>query len=156
MSRYINAKLVSAITAFAVGALYLDRQVTSLADRSVVPAAPLLADQIQIGVIPAGCVLVPQLSTVQVARFDTNGTSLGKYKIGTADTIDAIATEQIGAAAVTVRGNALVIGATPIGSPTDDTPIYLTVSVAPATFAGTGAVVLDLVMRAWVDSVDGT
>lgn len=153
MSKYLQVALVAAITPFANGTLYIDRQVTDLADRTVFPAAVANADQIQIGVVPAGCVLVPHLTAIRVPKLDANGAPTGKFKIGTESTLDAIATEQNGGAIVTLTAEDLVLFGPTIGSPTEDTPIFLNASAAVATL-GTGKVILDLALRAWNDVVD--
>lgn len=154
MAKYTRSNLVAAITAFAVGAVYVDQQVTDLAQSSDFPAAALNADQIQIGIIPAGHVLVPQLTLLQVPQLDTNVSATGKYKIGTDASVAAVAAEQNGGAAVTLFGKDLVLTGT-VGSPTDDTPIYLTLSAAIATQAATGKIVANLAMRAYRQGIDG-
>lgn len=145
--------LRAALTPFASGALYLDRQLTHLDDATQWPAAIASGDQIQIGVVPAGCVLVPQLSSFQIPKVDSNGAATGKYKLGTASAITAIAAEQNGNAAVSLFGEDLALTGV-VGSPTDDTPIYLTASAAVATVSATGTLVADLVLRAWRDDTD--
>src|SRR5574337_1116439 len=127
--------LRAAVTPFASGALYLDRQLTHLDDATQWPAAIASGDQIQI------------------PEVDSAGAPTGKYKLGTAGTIAAIAAEQNGSAAVSLFGEELVLTGV-VGSPTDDTPIYLTASAAVATISATGTLVADLVLRAWRDDTD--
>ncbi|WP_449426025.1 hypothetical protein [Rhodanobacter lindaniclasticus] len=103
--------------------------------------------------MPAGCVLVPQLSCFQIPKVDSSGSATGKYKLGTASSITAIAAEQNGNAAVSLFGEDLALTGV-VGSPTDDTPIYLTASAAVATVSATGTLVADLVLRAWRDDTD--
>lgn len=146
--------LTPGVTATAAGAVYIDRQTTDLANTQEFPAAAANADQIQIGVVPAGHVLVPQLTLIQVPQIDTNGAATGKYKIGTATTLDAVVIEQNGSAAKTLFGKDLVLTGT-VGSQTDDTPIYLNVSAAIATQAATGKIVADFAFRAYESSIDG-
>lgn len=153
MSKYLQAALVAGVTPFASGALYVDRQVTDLADRTIFPANVANADQIQIGVVPAGSVLVPHLTAIRVPRLDTNGAATGKFKIGTESVLDAVAAEQNGNAAVTLSGEDLALFGATVGSPTEDTPIFLNASAAVATL-GTGKVILDLALRAWNDVTD--
>lgn len=150
-----NAKLVSGVTPDENGDLLLDRQITNLADRSFIPAALANGDNIQIGVVPAGCKLVAHLSTIQVPALDTNGTPTVKYKIGSVATVAALAAEKTpGAAASIVATTDFIAGAAGFGSPTDDTPIYLTLSAAIATQAATGKIIADWVFRNWDPSVD--
>lgn len=154
MSKYTRNNLVAAITAFAVGAVYLDRQTTTLNDASQWPAAPASGDQIQIGVIPAGHVLVPHLSLFQVPELDSNASPTGKFKLGTDANATAIAAEQNGGGPLVLSGEDLVLTGT-VGSQTDDTPVFLTLSAALATKATTGAIVADLAIRAFRQGVDG-
>lgn len=152
MSKFINALLVAAVTPSENGAVYIDRQITDLANRSVFPAAVANADQVQIGVVPAGTVLIPHLCCFRFPRLDTNAAPTGKFKIGTDTVLDAIVLEQNGNAAVALTAEDFVLTGV-IGSPTDDTPIYLNASAAVLTL-GTGKVVLDVALRAWSDDVD--
>lgn len=150
-----NAKLVAGVTPTERGSLYIDRQVTDLADRSFIPANLAIGDNIQIGVVPAGCKLVAHLSAIQVPVLDTSGTPTVKYKIGSVATVAALAAEKTpGAAASVVAPSDFVIGATGWGSPTDDTPIYLNLSAAIATQAATGKIVFDVALRAWDSEFD--
>lgn len=153
MSQFTRNNLVAAITAFAVGAVYTDTQITDLSQRTDFPAAAANGDQIQIGIIPAGHVLVPQLSLLQVPQLDSNGAATGKYKIGTADAIAAVAAEQNGSAAVSLFGEDFVLTGT-VGSPTDDTPIFLSLSAAIATQAAAGKIVFQPAIRAWRTGID--
>ena len=153
MSLYTNPKLNSRVTPTANGALYVDRQVTDISDPVQFPAATANGDQIQIGVVPAGSKLVPRLCTLQVPLLDTNAAKTGKFKIGTAATPDALVNEYTIAAAVTdLQTN---FKDAEIGSATDDTPIYLTLSGALATQAATGQIKFDVALRAWDSEVDG-
>lgn len=156
MTQYLNPSLGPRVTAFASGQLLLDKQVTTIGDARAWPSAPANGDQIQIGVVPAGHVLVPQLSQLLVPRLDTNAAATGKYKIGTATTVDAIAAEVSAGTAQSLRGNSLVIGGPVIGDPEVDTPIFLSLSAALATAATSGQVVAELVFRAWDTAVDGS
>lgn len=146
-----NAKLVAGVTPDANGDLLTDRQITDLADRSFIPAGLASGDNIQIGVVPAGCVLVQQLSCIQVPVLDTSGAPTVKYKIGSTAVAAALAAEKTPGAAVSqVKPSDFVIGPV-FGSPTDDTPIYLNLSAAIATQATSGLIVADLVLRNWTD-----
>lgn len=153
MSLYNNPKLNSRITPTANGALYIDRQVTDLSDPVQFPASAANGDQIQIGVVPAGSKLVPRLCTLQIPLLDTNASKTGKFKIGTAATPDALVNEYTIAAAVTdLQTNFKDVE---IGSATDDTPIYLTLSADLATQAASGKILFDVAMRAWDSEIDG-
>jgi hypothetical protein len=149
-----NAKLIAMVTAFAAGALYVDRQITDIADRSFIPANLASGDNIQIGVVPAGCVLVQQLSTIQVPVLDTSGAPTVKYKIGSVATVGALAAEKTPGAVVSKVATTDFIVGPVFGSPTDDTPIYLNLSAAIAAQATTGKIVADWALRAWDSQVD--
>lgn len=150
-----NAKLVAGATPQAHGALYIDRQITDLADRSFIPSNLANGDNIQIGVVPAGCKLVAHACAIQVPILDTSGSPTVKYKIGSVATVAALAAEKTpGAAASIVAPADFAIGATGWGSPTDDTPIYLNLSAAIATQALTGKIVFDVALRAWDSKTD--
>ncbi|MGH8117636.1 MAG: hypothetical protein ACREPJ_10080 [Rhodanobacteraceae bacterium] len=147
-----NPKLVARTTPAASGALYIDRQVTNLADPLQVPAHAN-GDRLQIGVVPAGTKLVPHLCRLAVPKLDTNGSGTGKVKIGTADTADALVAEA--AATSAINDLQTSFKAAEIGSATADTPIYLTLSAALATQVTSGSIVFDLALRAWDSKVDG-
>ena len=153
MSTYNNPKLNSRITPTANGALYIDRQITDISDPVQFPAAAANGDLIQIGVVPAGTKLVEHLCRLQVPKLDTNVSPTVKFKIGTATTADALVSEATQTAAI----NDLQpqFKAVEIGSATDDTPIYLTLSAAIATQAASGLIKFDVALRAYDSEVDG-
>ena len=160
MTQYLNPHMVAAITPNTRGALYADRQVTNLADPIAVPAALAAGDQLQIGVIPAGSTLVPELSTLHLAIFDTNAAPTGQASIGTAASTAILAGAQVLSGTVKdLRGSALGFSAlpgagVPLGSPDTDIPIFLTFTAAVATKAATGQVVCDFVFRAFEPNLD--
>lgn len=152
MATHNNPKLRSRITPTANGALYIDRQVTDLADPVQVPTLAN-GDLLQIGVVPAGSKLVPHLCRLALPEIDSNASPTGKVKIGTAATADALVAEaSVGAPVTDLQSS---FKAVEIGSATDDTPIYATLSAALATQAATGKIVFDVALRAWDSVVDG-
>lgn len=152
MSTHDNPKLTPRVTPAGSGTLYIDRQVTDLADSVQTPALAN-GDLLQIGMVPAGTKLVPHLCRLAVPKLDTNGAPTGKFKIGTAATADALVAEANASAAVTdLQTN---FKAVEIGSATKDTPIYLTLSAALATQATSGEIVFDVALRAWDTAIDG-
>lgn len=153
MTQYKNAKLVPAITPEASGELLLDRQVTNLATPGYWPPAIALGDQLQIGKVPAGCVLVPWLCNIALPQLDSNGSATLSVSIGTAATPAALKATAAAGAAANVAGSALAPGVV-IGDPVNDTPIFLTATAAAATAAQTGKVIADLVFRPWRDDTD--
>lgn len=149
MTVYANARLRPRITPMASGAVYIDRQKTDLA------TAPALSDgdSLQIGIVPAGCKLLPRKCSLWLPQLDTNGSATGKYKIGTATTADSITDEANASAAVDDEQPNFKDAE--IGSPDVDTPLYITLSAALATQATSGSIVFDLAMRAYDSGVDG-
>jgi len=158
--QYLNPKMRAGITPEAAGAVYLDRQITNLNDPAEVPAALAVGDQLQIGVIPAGATLIPELSTLHFPIFDTNGTPTGAATIGTAAGTSQLAGAQtLSGTAKSLRGSALGYSALPgtepaLGSPDTDIPLFLTFTGAVATLAQVGQVVLDLALRAFNPNLD--
>ena len=158
--QYNNPKLLANFTPQALGALYLDRQVTNINDPNLGLAAPAVGDQVQIGLIPAGAVLVPELSTLHLPIFDTNAAPTGAATIGVVGGTSAIAGAQnLSATAKDIRGSALNFsalpnGAVPLGDPEVNIPISLTFTGAVATLAAQGQIVLDLAFRAFRSDAD--
>jgi hypothetical protein len=157
MTTFFNTKLRSRVTPDASGDLCLDRQITDLDAAGFLTSAPASGDNIQIGVVPAGCKLVPHLCLLQVPALDTNAASTVKYKIGSVATAAALAAEVTPGnnATSVVPAASFIVTAAGFGSPTDDTPVYLNLSAAVATQPAAGArgkVLFDLALRAW-DSV---
>lgn len=154
MTQYNNALLKSMITPEASGAVYVDRQQQNLAFPNVVPAQLNIGDQFQIGVVPAGSVLIPWLCNLHFPAMDSNGSPTLAGSIGTANTPAALAAAAVFTAAKNVAGSSLLNPQQVIGDPEVDTPIYLTVTTAAATPAKTGLIWADLALRAWRDDTD--
>lgn len=157
MATVNNTKLRARSTPAGAGQLYIDRQVTNL--DALLTANPASGDNIQIGVVPAGCKLVPHLCLLQVPVLDTNAASTVKYKIGSVATVGALAAEVTPGnnATSTVASASFLVGAAGFGSATDDTPIYLNLSAAVATQPAAGArgkVLFDVALRAWDSVID--
>lgn len=153
MAQYLNPKLTPRATPFAAGALYIDRQVTDISDPVQFPKAAANGDQIQIGVVPAGCKLVEHLCRLQIPALDTNAAPTGHIKIGTAAVADALVADAATSAAITdLQPNFKVAD---LGSADTDTPIYLTVSAAIATQAAAGLIKFDVALRAYDVAIDG-
>lgn len=150
---YANPKQRAGITAEAAGALYLDKQSVGLSDPALNLDALAAGDAIQIGVVPAGHVLVPKLSTLDLPVLDTGASGTGEFSVGTSDDPDGLAPAAAGTAAV-AKGVGDLAGAA-IGSPLNDVPILLTCTSACTTQATTGEITGDWVLRAWDARVDG-
>lgn len=150
MTQYNNPKMVGGITAEASGAVYVDRQVTQLADPVTFPHGLQVGDQVQVGIIPAGHVMLPYLSVINFPKLDTNAAATGTYNLGT-DTTPNLFGAAINAGQVK---KAALTGLDVVGDPEEDTPIYITVTAAIATQVATGRIVLDVAMRAWRSETD--
>jgi hypothetical protein len=157
--QYNNPRMVANFTPEAIAAVYLDRQVTDIKDPNLGLLAPAIGDQVQVGLIPAGAVLIPELSTLHLPIFDSDAAATGAATIGLANATAAIGGPQnLYGTAKDIRGSALNFSALPggtgLGDPEKDLPIYLTFTAAVKTLAAQGTVVLDLAFRAFRSDVD--
>lgn len=153
MTIYTNVHQVPRVTGLASGALYIDRQEVSLADDNAWPSAVALGDQIQIGVVPAGCVLVPWLSNLNLPVLDSGPSGTLSVSVGTQATPAALKATATAIAPANVAGSTLAPGVV-IGSNLTNTPIFITATAAAVAAAQTGTIVFDLALRPWVDRFD--
>lgn len=111
-------------------------------------------DLIQVGVVPAGCKLVPHLSRLSVPAIDSNGAPTGDYTIGSATDPDALKGTAASETAVVLSGEDfdLVNGA--LGAKAADVPIYVKAIADSATTPTTGSFVADWVIRPYDSAVD--
>ena len=117
-------------------------------------AAVSVGDRIQIGVIPAGQVMVQHLSRLSIPALE-GATPLSDYTIGTEADPDALKGTAASETAVVLTGEDFLVGADPIGHPAEDTPIYITSITANQTnVATTGKIVFEPALRAWRDDLD--
>jgi hypothetical protein len=159
MTQYLNPKLRAGFTPESAAAVYVDRQITHLNDRVEVPAHLVNGDKLQIGVIPAGATLIPDLSTVRIPVIDTNGAPTATGTIGTPDRSNSLAVTQTLSAPVYLRGydlnyNGQDTDTTIYGSADSDIQILLTLTAAVATQAITGRIVCDFAFRAFNPLLD--
>lgn len=112
-------------------------------------------DRIQIGEIPAGEVLVPHLCRIAIPEIDADGSPTGDYLIGTDADPDALKGSAASETPVVLTGEDILVQATPVGSRTAPTPIYVTAAGATATLAETGQFVFDQCTRPWDVTIDG-
>jgi hypothetical protein len=150
---YANPRQRARLTATAAGALYLDHQKLDLADPKLELGELAADDAIQIAVVPAGHVLEPAFSSLDLPALDT-GTG-GTASIGTAEEPDGLADSASVTAASSKGLGELASPEAPIGSPYNDTPIVLTYTAAPGTQAKEGVVHATLALRAWDEAIDG-
>lgn len=112
-----------------------------------------LADKIQIGIIPAGCRMIPQLSQATIPAIE-GGTPASDYTIGTAGDPDALAGTGASETARNLFGEDWTLTNT-VGHPSQPTPIYITITTADMdTEVVSGSIVTNLAFRAWDDSTD--
>lgn len=153
MANYAIPKQRAGVTATAAGALYFDQQSVDITDSSLNLGTLALNDTIQIGVVPAGHVLVPHLSTLSVPKLDTNGTATGTVSIGTSADADSLLAATSVGAAISKGVGTLLAGA--VGSADDDVPILAKVTAALATQATAGTITGQWVLRAYDAAIDG-
>lgn len=149
-NNYSVAKQRARITATAAGALYQDVQKVDLAALALGTVA--IGDTIQVGVVPAGHVLVPELSGFTTDQIDANGTPTGTFSLGIAGSAAGLLAATAFGATVTKAPGALLSAA--VGSETADVPILLTATAAVATAATTGVFTGKWVLRAFDPAVD--
>lgn len=138
----------------AIGSLAFNRHTFDFADTSYAPTDLNLADTVQIGVVPAGHVLVPHLCRLAVPQLET-GSPVSDYTIGTEANPDALKGSAPSETAAALFGEDWLVPVEAIGHPTEDTPIYITIITAnPAGTAVSGSVVFEPVYRAWRDDID--
>lgn len=114
------------------------------------PAALAANDRVLIGIVPAGCRLVPHLSRIALPALST-GT--GNYSVGTGAAPANLAAAAASNAARVLSGENILQAS--VGSREVDTPIYAVITVASQAVPTTGAIVADLVVRPWDTAIDG-
>lgn len=140
-------------TPCAAGELKTNRHVFDFAG-NYAPASIAVSDLIQIGVVPAGCKLVPQLSRASIPILDTNGAPTGDYTIGSADDPDALKGSAAAETAVVLFGEDWTAVTGELGAKAEDVPVYITATAAAATAQVAGQIVADLVIRPFDSAVD--
>lgn len=153
MTQTTNAHLVPAATPYSSGDLLIDRQVTNLASPGYWPATIAIGDQIQIGVVPQGAVLVPWLCNLNLPVIDSGPAGTLQGQIGTAATPAALKAATAMEAAQNIPGSAFSPTAV-IGDPVNPVPIFITATAAAVAAAQTGRIVFDLAYRPWRDDTD--
>lgn len=138
----------------AVGALAFNRSTFDFADADYAPAALNVSDRIQIGVVPAGQVLVPHLTRASIPILET-GVVASDYTIGTTAVPAALKGSADSGVAAELFGEDWLVPAAVIGHPTEDTPIYITFITANLAGVQTaGKIVFEPVTRAYRDDLD--
>lgn len=111
-------------------------------------------DLIQVGVVPAGCKLVPHLSRLSIPQLDTNAAPTGDYTVGSADDPDALKGSAAAETAVVLSGEDFTAGTSALGAKYVDVPIYVKAVADFATTAAAGKITADWVYRAFDSAVD--
>lgn len=136
------------------GAVFIANSKFDFAVAAQRPASIGIGDMVQVGVVPAGCVLVQHLSRISLPSLDSAGSPTGDYSIGTALVPAALKAAAPAETAVVHTGEDL-LAATVIGSRDVDTPVYAVFTTAVATVPTTGAIVANLAIRAFDGGFDG-
>lgn len=111
-------------------------------------------DLIQVGVVPAGCKLVPHLSSISIPAIDSNGAPTGDYMLGTATDADALKGSAASETAVILSGEDFDQVNGVIGSKTADVPIYVKAVADSATTPTTGSFIANWVIRPFEAGID--
>lgn len=157
---------VNVATSDDAGGLRLNLFVLDLTNPQVIDAAtpnngaakltaPQVGDLLQIGVVPAGEVLVPQLCNLRVPIMDTNGSPTGSFQLGTLAVANALLGTTLVNAVGSSFGEDFTLTTGPIGADNADTPIYMKWIAVVATLAVTGKLVFEQVTRPFSTPVDG-
>lgn len=112
-----------------------------------------LNDQVLVGVVPAGAVLVQHLSRISLPAFETDGSPTGDYTVGTDADPDALIGTGAAETARVLSGEDFTAGNV-VGDRFNDTPIYAKFSEAVTAVTTTGVITADLVFRAWQEGID--
>lgn len=113
-----------------------------------------VGDRIQIGVVPAGQVLVPHLSRLSLPALE-GASPASDYTIGTDADPDALKGSAASETAVVLFGEDWLAPAASVGHPSQDTPIYITfITADQVNEAVTGQIVFEPALRAWRDDLD--
>lgn len=126
---------------FALGASYAPSDINT-------------GDLIQIGIVPAGCKLVPHLCRISVPVLDSNGAPTGDYSIGSATDPDALKDTAASETAVVLSGEDFTADTSELGARNVDVPVYIKALADSATTPTTGTIDVDLVIRAYDANVD--
>lgn len=148
------------LTAMIVGSLFAAHTVGVTRfkfDLAAAYASGAATDEtlIEIGIVPADCVMVRHLSRLEVPQLDSHVSPTGDFETGTATDPDALTSSAAAETAVVFSGEDFRTDTATgvIGSKTADTPIYMRISNVIATL-GTGVIYFDLAFRPWNDATD--
>lgn len=138
----------------SAGVVVVNRSVFDFSDTSYAPASIASADLIQIGVVPAGCKLIPHLCRISVPTLDSNGSPTGDYTLGSSVDPDALKGSAAAETAVVLSGEDFTATTSELGAKAADVKVYLKAVAAVATAAVTGSIIADLAIRAYDSQVD--
>jgi len=124
------------------------------ANTGYAPTALAATTLIQIGIVPAGCKLIPHLCRISVPVLDSNGAPTGDYSIGSATTPTALKASAASETAVVLSGEDFTADTSELGSRTVDVPVYITIINVSATAPVTGVIEADLAIRAFDATID--
>ena len=154
MSTYKNPAVDQGqATPLQAGELVLNRFEFDLAG-AYAPSDLNNGDLIQIGVVPAGCKLVPHLCRISVPQLDSDGSPTGDWTLGSTDDPDALKGSSAAETAVVLSGEDFTADTSDLGAESADVKVYLKVVADVATVPSTGVIAADLVVRAFNDRTD--
>lgn len=137
-----------------VGVLVGKRFRTDLSDRTNLPAGtdPIVTtDSLQIGVVPAGYVLVPHLCNIRIPVLDV--AAGGDYSIGTIADPDALAAAAAAETARALFGEDFTL-TNVVGDIDDDVAIIIKPTTNFTALDATGVILADLVYRVFDPVLD--
>lgn len=138
----------------SAGVLVVNPFKFDFANTAYAPATVPINTLIQIGIVPAGCKLVPHLCRISVPILDANGVPTGDYTIGSATDPDALKGSAASETAVVLSGEDFIADTSQLGSRTVDVPVYIKAIAASATAPVVGVIEADLAIRAFDATVD--
>lgn len=138
----------------SAGDLKLNRFIYDFAQTSYADADINDLDTIVIGVVPAGCKLVPHLSRIVIPQLDTNGAPTGDYQIGTVTDPDALKGSAAAETAVILSGEDFTVLTSELGAKASDVEVVISAIGNVATTTTTGKIIAELVVRPYDSRLD--
>lgn len=154
MTIYTNPKMGVAPTANTAGVPSVFPFEFDFTNTTYRPATVAALDLIQIAIVPAGHTLLPQLCRFAIPAIDAGGAPTGDYSLGTLAVPAALHASAASETPQALFGEDILVPTAAIGSPTDDTPIYIKAINASQTAPTTGKIVSELAYRAWDSALD--
>lgn len=138
----------------SAGDIVMNRFIYDFAQTSYADADINDTDTITIGVVPAGCKLVPHLSRISIPILDTNGAPTGDYSLGTATDPDALKGSAAAETAVVLSGEDFTVLTSELGAKASDVEVILTAIGNVATTTAVGKIYVELAIRPYDSRLD--